>query len=484
MAERRRIPIPGSERAPVEGARLIGPPDKDRIQVTVVLDDGADPARLDDFAREFGLTVVARGPRIVKLAGTPADMARAFGVQLDLVEHPELGRFRRREGPVTIPAELGGVVHAVLGLDDRPAASMHLRVHPDPSQAAAFTPKEIAALYGFPTNVDGAGQVVGILELGGGLNADDLAAYWAELGISPVPSVTAIGVDGAASEPDGDADGEVMLDIEIVGAVASGAQINVYFAPNTDAGFLDALVEAAQACAVVSISWGSAEDQWTESARSSFELALQDAADAAVTVTAAAGDSGSGDGVGDGQAHVDFPAASAHILGCGGTKITAAGGALSAEVVWNEDPESSATGGGVSRFSALPDYQASAGVPAQVDTGSRGRGVPDVAGDADPASGYRVRFNGQEQVVGGTSAVAPLWAGLIALVNQQLGARAGFVNTKLYAFGVLRDVASGNNGAYSAKADAWDACTGLGSPDGAKVLAALGAGSSAELASA
>jgi kumamolisin len=165
------------------------------------------------------------------------------------------------------------------------------------------------------------------------------------------------------------------------------------------------------------------------------------------------------------------------VLGCGGTKISASGTQISAEVVWNEG-RSSSTGGGVSGFFALPSYQAKAHVPPSADAGKRvGRGVPDVAGNADPASGYQVRVDGQNLVIGGTSAVAPLWAGLIALMNQKLGKPVGFLNPLLYGSlsgkQLLRDITSGNNGAYAAQVG-WDACTGWGSPDGAKLLKALG----------
>jgi kumamolisin len=148
--------------------------------------------------------------------------------------------------------------------------------------------------------------------------------------------------------------------------------------------------------------------------------------------------------------------------------------------VWNETAsQEGATGGGVSAVFALPSWQSSAKVPAQPQTGFAGRGVPDVAGNADPSTGYQVLVDGQNEIVGGTSAVAPLWAGLIAIINQQLGASLGFVNPQLYSLGEngFHDITSGNNddsnlGNYSA-GPGWDACTGLGSPNGAALLAAL-----------
>lgn len=194
-----------------------------------------------------------------------------------------------------------------------------------------------------------------------------------------------------------------------------------------------------------------------------------------VTVTVAAGDDGSDDGVGDGKLHVDLPACLPPVLGCGGTSLSASATAITSEVVWNETANNEgATGGGVSKTYALPSYQASAGVPVQPETNFAGRGVPDVSGDADPVTGYQVRVDGQNLVIGGTSAVAPLWAGLVALMNQQLGRSVGFLNPAIYQIGesVFRDITTGNNGYWNA-APGWDPCTGLGSPDGVALLNAL-----------
>ncbi|HUY62162.1 MAG TPA: S53 family peptidase, partial [Candidatus Dormibacteraeota bacterium] len=385
-------------------------------------------------------------------------------------------------GPVAVPRSLAAAVVAVLGLYDRPQARPRLsRLAAPAAVAAAFTPPEVAALYAYPPGSTGQGQTIGLIELGGGYDPADVTAYFAGLGL-PAPALTAVGVDGAANQPTGSpngADGEVQLDIEVAGAVAPGAAVAVYFAPNTDAGFMDAVTTAIhdrqRAPAVLSISWGSAESTWSSSALTAFDRALADAALLGVTVCCAAGDQGSGDGVGDGLAHVDFPAASPHVLGCGGTSLTAAGGAIAREVVWNAG--GGATGGGVSAVFPLPAWQAAAGVPPSANPGGhRGRGVPDVAGDADPATGYRVQVDGQALVFGGTSAVAPLWAGLVARLNAALGHAVGYLNPVLYplaaAHPVTRDITEGSNGAYRA-AVGWDPCTGLGSPLGERMLAAL-----------
>jgi kumamolisin len=504
MSDERRVPLPGSERAPRAGARPAAPADPaERVEVTVVLRPreplpeptggapltreelaerhGADPAdveRVERFATEHGLEVLERSAprRTLALAGTAEQLERAFGVELTRWEDAA-GGYRGRTGPVLVPADMVDAVEAVLGLDDRAQARAQFRIAPRATRS--FTPPELAQLYDFPTGVDGAGETIAIIELGGGFRTEDLEAYFTGLGI-PVPEVTAVSVDGAVNAPSTpeSADAEVMLDIEVAGAIAPGARIAVYFAPNTDRGFLDAITTAANDDArrpsVISISWGSPESGWTGQALRTYDEAFRAAAAVGVTVCCASGDNGSGDGVGDDRAHADFPASSPHVLACGGTTLEAAGSEIGSERVWNHD--GGATGGGVSDAFGLPSWQAGAGVPPSVNPGARtGRGVPDVAGDADPTTGYRVRVDGQELVIGGTSAVSPLWSGLVTLVNQRRGSPLGLANPALYAVASgFRDITEGDNGAYRADAG-WDACTGLGSPDGARLAAALGA---------
>jgi len=275
-----------------------------------------------------------------------------------------------------------------------------------------------------------------------------------------------------------------MLDIEVSGAIAPGANIVVYFADNTDAGFLNAITTAVHDStnnpSVISISWGGPESAWTHQAMTSMDEAFQAAAAMGVTVCVASGDNGSTDGETDGLNHVDFPASSPNVLGCGGTTLVASGNTITSETTWNELANNEgASGGGISDVFPLPSYQNGAGVPPSANPNQNvGRGVPDVSGDADPTTGYVTLVDGQPDVIGGTSAVAPLWAGLIALINESVGKPVGFINPLLYqnasTAGDFNDVTSGNNGAYSA-GPGWDACTGLGSPIGAQVAAALGA---------
>jgi kumamolisin len=323
---------------------------------------------------------------------------------------------------------------------------------------------------------------VAIIELGGGYTPADLTAYFGALGVRPAPSVTAVSVDQGANSPTGDAggpDGEVMLDIEVVGAVAPGASIVVYFAPNTDAGFIDAVSTAAHDAShkpsVISISWGGPEASWTAQSRTALDQALQAAAAMGVTVCVASGDSGSSDGVASGD-HVDFPASSPYALACGGTSLRAAGGSITAETVWNDGAKGGAGGGGVSTVFPAPAWQKGLTVTTTRGTATplAMRGVPDVAGDADPETGYTVRIDGTDTVIGGTSAVAPLWAALLAIINGHRGAPVGYIHPNLYGQpAVFRDITEGNNGDYAA-VPGWDACTGLGSPLGTAIQTALG----------
>ena len=476
---RRRTPAPAAETFAFSEPQTVSHHNREEY-ATLHGAAPSDIATVAAFAHEYGLTVAERSQakRSVVLSGTAENMQKAFGTSLAYYDSPR-GRYRGRTGPIMIPEELQSMVTAVLGLDNRPVAKPHIRIHAA-QPAGSLSPLQVAKLYNYPTGVNGAGQTIGIIELGGGFKTSDLKTYFNSLRVKP-PVVTSVSVDNGVNQPgvDQNSDGEVMLDIEVAGAVAPGARIVVYFAPNTDQGFHDAIATAVHDTvnnpSVISISWGGPEDSWTQQSAQAMLQAVTDAAAVGVTVTAAAGDDGATDGVADKKLHVDLPACLPPVLACGGTRLNTSGGVLTSEVVWNElANQEGATGGGVSKIFPLPSYQSSAKVPNQPETNFAGRGVPDVAGDADPVTGYTVRVDGKNTVIGGTSAVAPLWAGLIALLNQQLGRPVGFIQPALYKIGevAFRDITSGNNGFYSAGAN-WDACTGLGSPNGTALAQAL-----------
>lgn len=447
---------------------------------------GADPddvEAIEAFAAHHGFTIdeVNRATRLVRISGPLRDMAKAFGADVEL---RQLGSrtFRTRQGALQVPSTLAERIVAVLGFDQRPAATTHHKFQFRANQPAYFTPSELAKIYNFPSNT-GKDQTIALIELGGGYNDADLEAYWKQLGLNPV-AVQSVSVGGATNAPQGDpnsADAEVALDIEVAGAIAPAARIAVYFAPNTDQGFLDAIDAAiydqTNKPSVISISWGAAESEWTPQAMNAFNAAFHDAALLGISVCAAAGDNGSSDGEPDARNHVDFPASSPWVLACGGTSLTAKNGVRQSETVWNDGTNGGATGGGVSSHFSKPAYQSAINVPKPAGTvNTTGRGVPDVAGVADPETGYTVIVDGQEGVIGGTSAVAPLWAGLIALCNEQLGTNVGWPHRKLYGTASkqngLHDITSGNNGTYKATRG-WDCCTGLGTPNGQAILDSL-----------
>jgi kumamolisin len=549
-----RIPLSGSERVPLKDALQVGGTDpNERIEVTVVVrprhsarsaaradfttneklpgqrnylsreelheSTGADPADIEkvaSFVANYGIDVIGTSiaERYLKLSGTIGSFSDAFGVKLDRYSfHGKV--YRLRSGPIHVPSELKSIIVSILGLDNRPQARFHSRYFTEKAGniiaraiSSSYTSPDLAKIYSFPNNnLDGSNQCIAIVELGGGHRSSELSQYFSSIGV-PNPKVISVGVDGGHNNPGVDvgADGEVMLDIEVAGGVAPGARIVVYYAPNTDQGFLDAITKAIHDTinkpSVISISWGGPESNWTPQAMDAFNQAFSDAAAVGITVCCAAGDDGSSDErplpennfeIDDELAHVDFPASSPYVLACGGTKLEASDGTISKETVWNESNNGEgATGGGVSEVFPRPSYQEGLNIPPSVNgNGFDGRGLPDVSGDADPVTGYKILVDGRNGVIGGTSAVAPLWAGLIALLNQKLGKPVGFINPLLYkrfgSDGILRDITVGDNKVVNVKVkdngvvtikgykakQGWDPCTGWGSPDGEKLLNAL-----------
>jgi kumamolisin len=531
------VPLPGSDRSELSGASAAAPLDGDQvITVTVLLRRraevpralvegpqtistselgdryGADPADaqlVSEVLGSYGLTVTEThlASRRLMVSGTIAAMQAAFGTTLSAVTspHPDGSgdvQHRYRTGSLSVPARLTGVITAVLGLDDRPQARAQFRRGPSSGARAAadkedgtgaaapavpaakggpLTAPQVASFYQFPAGTDGTGQTVAIIELGGGYTPSDLSTYFSGLGLA-VPSVTAVGVDGASNSPGQEADGEVELDIGVVGGVAPGAVQVVYFAANTDQGFIDAIsqaVHATPAPVAVSISWGQSEDQWSAQSRTAMDEAFADAAALGATVTVAAGDNGSSDDPStQSGVHADFPASSPNALACGGTRLigNTSSFAITSEVVWNElASNEGAGGGGISDVFPLPSYQANAGVPTSAGGGTAGRGVPDVAGNADPETGYQVTVDGESAVFGGTSAVAPLYLGLYLRLLELTKTPFDLVATVAANATVCFDVTSGTNGGFRA-GPGRDEATGFGVVDGTRLLTVLQTG--------
>jgi kumamolisin len=517
------VHVEGTNRSPVPGATKVGPADPaERLSVSIrlrrradapALPDpsqaqgplgtgmsreefgliyGADPAdieRVEAFASQHGLAVEETSipRRTVVLSGAVAQMSEAFQVDLGRYQGPQIS-YRGREGYVNVPSELGPLVKGVFGLDNRPQARPMVR-QADPAQATSeLTPPQVARLYNFPAGVNADGQCIGLIELGGGYQPADINNWFSGLKLTP-PVLTDVSVDSGTNSPGSDQnndDLEVALDIDVAGSVAQGARIAVYFAPNTNQGFSDAVSSAVHDTAnkpsVISISWGGAESGWSSAAMSAMNETFAEAANLGITVLVATGDQGSECSVKDGQAHVEYPASDPGVIACGGTTIENVSGTSFSEVLWTDT--AGASGGGVSNTYPVPVWQDSAGVPASVNPPhNRGRGVPDVAGNASDGSGYSLIVDGQTvDDAYGTSAVAPLYAGLIALINAQSSFPVGYLNPTLYQKAesvVFRDITSGGTNAFGGApgypvGPGWDATTGLGSINGEKLSALLG----------
>lgn len=486
---------------------------------------GADPADLDQISAwiaRCGLTIVACSAphRRVIAEGPIAAVERAFAVKLRYYKPSGAGRYLGRVGNVCVPPDLVAIVQAVFGLDRRHVGSSRRRTNSRQTIAVGgrkrtasdlqdrwphlFFPPRIAALYDFPPTQTGRGQHIAVLAFNGAQNGDPhggyrrtaLRAYFERVLRVPMPDVTEVVVQGPGNRPGadttasanrGDVTSEVMLDLCVVGSLAPRAKIFVYFTEFTTQGWIDALnniVAGHREISVVSISYGNPEHDpqgaWTPMGVRLVNEIFQAAAAGGMTICCAAGDDGSRDQESAG-AHVDFPASSPYALGVGGTTLHVSAGAtpVLTETVWNElRRKKGATGGGVSFVFPRPAYQRGVRLPHPAELPRlNGRGVPDVAAVADPLTGVIVmHVSGRKLVpMGGTSAAAPVWAGLVARINEALRARCGFLNPVLYrlrAHNILRDISVGSNGAFMAN-HGWDACTGLGAPGGRQLLAAL-----------
>lgn len=466
--------------------------------------------KINTFAHEHNLQVTHSEPGAarVRLGGTVEDISNAFDVTLFDYHHDKLGDFHGHTGPVSIPVELKGAITGVFGFNNH----RHLRRHQatksvtvlTPAAATAkprqawFTPPDLAGsgFYNFP-DATGKNQCIGLLEFGGGVETDSITAYFQKLNI-PAPNVVTVPVDDVSSNPSSDPDstGEVMLDIDVAGSLAPDAKIAVYFSTFDEKGLIDAVsavvADQTNDPSVVSISWGWDENQpfqnsilWTPSAIDHIGDSFLAAAQLGITVCVSTGDGGSEAQIDDGRAHVNYPATDPSVLAVGGTTLHKKSGAkpgIASEVVWN-DGKQDGTGGGISDYIPVPSWQVGIVPPSINPTHFQGRGIPDVAANADPNTGYLTYAGGQFGIVGGTSAAAPLWGALITLCNEELGARVGNFNALLYStFGpgkVLNDITKGNNdtdgyldGQFKAGAG-WDACTGWGTPNGDKLLTAL-----------
>ncbi len=532
----------GSERAAASDARRVGPaPADETVRLTVVVRrrpdgpavpdhqhylatppsqrqrlsqdefaqrygyDEGEVAKVTEFARSHGLEVTGThaGRRAVYLSGTVAQVSKAFAASLNVYERAvepgrrgEPGRtetYRGREGFIHVPSALVEIVVGVFGLDSRSVTRRNLA---DPPSTTTITLAKVRQLYDFPTN-QAVGQTIAIFSEGGYL-ASDISANF---GGNP-PTVTDVSIDASNG---GFADPETTQDIFISASCAPGADVAVYFTGGSQQGWVDLVGRVVHpdpgdpVCSVLSSSFYimNGDDAALSSGATSalvdaVSQAFEDAAIQGVTICIASGDTGSQSKIPDSKAHVQYPGSDPWVLACGGTTIGNVSGSSCDEWAWIDSFSfggsptiEGATGGGVSAIFPLPDYQGDAAVPPSVNDSHRGRGVPDVAANASPNSGYPIILGGSLSPwpANGTSASAPLWAGLVAVVNAALSDNVGFVNPVLYALGssVFRDIVTepgaSDNGLFGTPGypvgAGWDACTGWGSPRGQALLNGL-----------
>jgi len=486
-----------------------------------------DIEKVEAFARKNGLKVLRSdaAKRSVRVSGTIEAISKAFKTAINWYSCPT-EKYRGRVGSAYVPKELKDIVVGVFGLDTRDVAKRRPPSSPalatggrtaeaavalpstplPPASVRPLTPVTVADLYNFPRQ-KAAGQTVGILEfwnsdaagndMACGYRDSDVEAFFRSLDppLQP-PKILSVAVNGASNSPGGVNDAEVVLDIDVVGAVANDATIVVYFSTGDENGWIQALQAAIHPRpsqprpSILSISWGGAESEWTKAALASMADLFEEAAYLGITVLAATGDRGSHCGVGDGKAHAQYPACDPFVTACGGTMVTYLGAREFKEATWNNSKAGqNVTGGGISDNpeNPLPSWQQNAKVPVSKESGRKGRGIPDVAGNASPYSGYSIFLNDQKTApMCGTSAVAPLYAGLVAIINAALGRNVGLLNPTLYDLGgtdVFRDIDDDADNAdqtpgtppapsYRSRAG-WAACTGWGSIDGERLLAAL-----------
>lgn len=500
QASSKFVPLKGSEKQLSSKTKIVSDADSNEdVQITITVRRGKDGQNADDgdidkvksFAEEFDLSMddCDKQKRAIVVSGKIENICKAFQVNLKVAESPNIGQFRARTGSIYVPDGLKDIITSVLGLDDRPQAKPNFRIlkkkvfiKPLKSTTKSFTPIELSQIYNFP-KATGKNQTIAIIELGGGFYQKDIDAYLKKLGIKTKSKVVSIGIDGAKNKPENNpdgADGEVVLDIEVAAAIATDATIVVYFAPNTDRGFFDAISEAIHSKkykpSAISISWGGIEESFTDQSKATYEEAFKDAARLGINVYCAAGDNGSNEGQNDGQAYVTFPSSAPHAISCGGTRLSAPNNKISSETVWNRLPSGGATGGGISNFFMIPDWQKAIMKVKSSNDGMIRRGVPDISAVADPETGYQISFYGKDYVIGGTSAVAPLLAAMNCVMNDNAGKSIGFILDKIYKLkfpnNSFHDITTGSNGAYKAS-KGWDACTGLGSPNATELLKSL-----------
>ena len=467
----------------------------------------AEYGRVAAYAKALGLTVTGtHANRTVLDVSAPAgQIGKAFGLRLLQYKSLADGRvFYAPNAEPQVPSSLGGLVSGIVGLSSASRWQPHLREKAFPAVSPALdpyaagrqtgsgpygglSPSDIKTAYNLSSVPQtGAGQTLALFELDG-YTASDITVYETKFGLPNVPLQNIL-VDGYSGAAGGGAN-EVTLDIELQAALAPGAtKILVYEGPNSDTGVVDTYTKIAadNAAKQISTSWGLAENSNSASVRNSENAAFQQMAAQGQSIYAAAGDSGANDN--GSSLSVDDPASQPYMTGVGGTTLStvSAGGAYKSETTWNNGSAANgAGGGGVSTVWPIPSYQTSVAGTAASKGSKTNRNVPDVSLDSDPNTGYSIYFGGNWTIYGGTSCASPLWAAFTALVNQKRAAAGnstlGFANTPLYALATtgtyaadFHDIADGSTNLFYPAVTGYDDATGLGTFNGANLLADLG----------
>lgn len=485
-----RTVIPGTDKQPLDDDHVFGAHKFDQpcdpaevIDATIYMADNSDALALEEAMKGLGLWSEFMGNKMLKVRGPIATMQDVFGVQLHQCVHEE-GMFRSRTAPISVPSSLANMITDVHGLDNRPVARPRFRklskegeYEQRGSGVGALWPHEVAQACNFPQGMgDGSDLYIGIGSLGGGYKLSDLELAGAKCGYVIGPGgfdVRFASGDGSQNTPGDPADGENQLDLQcILGALAAAglkrAHVILFKFKNTSQGMINCQAMMAnwtdpttgKRLAAINWSWGSAEPTNTKAQMNTFGGYVDNGLMLGVTTCAASGDDGSSDGTN--TTAVDFPSSYPGTIGVGGTRlIRDANGVRVSETVWG--PKNGATGGGASAFFAVPSYQTRI-------TQLRSRGVPDVAFNADPVTGYRVFVDGAEQVIGGTSGASPMMVALLGIVSTYIGHGLGDVHELIYAHPTCcYDVVKGSNGQWVAGVG-YDVCTGNGVPDGGRLL--------------
>ncbi len=463
-----------------------------------------DYQKVVDFAKANGLSVVNTPPNrmLLDVSGKTADVEKALHVTMRTYRHPTEKRdFFAPDTEPTVDSTLP-ILH-VSGLDNYSIPHPNFKIRSS-NQVSGGSPAAGSVSGGTPaigsapggnyqgsdfrnayvpgTTLTGAGQNVGLLQFDG-FYPSDIAAYANQIGLTNVPNLVVVPIDGGVPVPTPYGNPEVSLDIEMVLSMSPGvSNIYVYEAPNPSP-WVDLLSRMANdnLAKQLSCSWGGGPPD-PVSEQIFQQMALQ-----GQTFFNAAGDSDAFIGA------IEFPSDSPHITEVGGTTLTTgAGASYTSETVWNWGIEYGDDGigssGGISTYYSIPTWQTN--INFTTSHGSKTmRNVPDVALTADHV--WVIYGAGSSDWFGGTSCAAPLWGGFTALINQQAAsnglAPVGFINPAVYAIAAgpnylncFHDTTTGNN-TWSASpnlfyaTNVYDLCTGLGTPNGTNLINALAA---------